>query len=69
MYERWHTSGQESNTHTTKYESGCLLKSFESIKGPSDLGRGLGCDDHDACDAAFGSNAFSVGPVKEYFDG
>jgi hypothetical protein len=68
-YEQWHNFIQWLGTHTTKYESGCLLNSFELIKGPSDFGRGLGGGDHDACDAAFGLNAFSVGPVKEYFEG
>lgn len=69
MYERWHCLARWLGTHTTKYESGCLLNSFESIKGPSDFGRGLGGGDHDACDAAFGLNAFSVGPAKEELDG
>ena len=69
IYERRHSLGLYSDTHTTKYESGCLLNSFESIKGPSKFGRGFGEEDHDACDAAFGLNAFSVGLVNEYFDG
>ncbi len=55
-------------SYTTKYESGCLLNSFELIRGPSIFGLGLGGDQL-ASDTAFGLNPFSVGPTKEYFEG
>ena len=55
-------------SYTTKYESGCLLNSFELMRGPSTFGLGLGGDQL-ACDAAFGLNPLSVGPTKLYFEG
>lgn len=60
--------GHTECTHTMKYESGCLLNSLVSIRGPSWLGLGLG-GNRLACDAALGLKPFSVGPVKEYREG
>lgn len=51
-----------------KYESGCLLNSFVSTRGPSCLGLGLGVNKL-ACDAALGLKPFSAGPVNEYREG
>jgi len=53
---------------TTKYESGCLLNSFDLINGPSGVGRALGGDQL-PCVAAFGLNPLSEGPTKEYLEG
>lgn len=55
-------------TYTTKYESGCLLRSFEWIKGPSCFGL-CTAGAQLACEAALGLKLLSVGLVKVYLDG
>lgn len=55
-------------TYATKYESGCRLKSLDSIKRPLGFGLGVGREKL-ACEMALGLKARSVGPAKEYLDG
>lgn len=66
--QHWMRTSGQMQTYTTKYESGCLLNSLASIKGPSCFGLGLGGDQL-ACDDARGLKPRSVGPENEYLEG
>ena len=58
----------ERITYTTRYESGCLLNSFEARSGPSCFGLSTG-GARLACETAFGLKPLSSGLTKVYFEG